>query len=122
MILVDTSIWADHLRRADAALTMCLERETVLMHPFVIGELAMGNFPKRDVILDTLRWLPAAFVATNDEVLRLIDFADLAGSGVGYIDAHLLASTRLTPGAWLASRDRRLQAAAARLGLAADLG
>ena len=120
MILVDTSIWADHLRRADKALSVRLEAGTVLMHPFVIGELAMGHLPKRAAILSGLQKLPAAVVASASEVLGLIDRAELAGSGVGYIDAHLLASACLS-GARLATRDRRLQAVAERLGLLARL-
>ena len=122
MILVDTSIWVDHLRLSDRAMMASLDRGTVLMHPFVVGEIALGSLRQRRVILDLLQSLPAAVVATSDEVLDLIERTALAGTGIGYVDAHLLASVRLTRDARIATRDRRLQAVADRLGLLAGLG
>lgn len=88
----------------------------VLAHPFVIGELAMDNLQQRDVVLDALQGLPQASVATEEEVLRLIDQKALYGISIGYIDAHLLAALCLSPGSKLWTRDERLLAAA-RLGL-----
>lgn len=117
MILVDTSVWVDHLRDRDARLAQVLEAGNVLVHPFVIGELALGNLRHREAILRNLADLPAAERASDDEVLAFIDTMALAGSGIGYIDAHLLASARLMPGARLWTRDRRLDAVAERLGL-----
>jgi predicted nucleic acid-binding protein len=118
VILVDSSVWVDHLRRGDAALTGLLENGGVLGHPFVTGELALGSLKKRAVILADLQALPQAVIAHNEEVLRFIDQHKLYGLGIGYIDAHLLTSMRLTAGASLWTRDRRLHAVAERLGLA----
>lgn len=115
MILVDTSIWIDHIRSADRALTRALEERQVLSHPFVIGEIALGNLRRRALVLALLRQLPAARLATNDETLAFIETHRLAGTGIGLVEAHLLASVTLTHGASLWSRDRRLRDAAARL-------
>lgn len=117
MILVDTSVWIDHLRNGDAALVRRLETGQVLAHPFVIGELALGNLRLRQSILDALHDLPQALVASDREVLTLIDRHSLAGLGIGYVDAHLLAAVKLTPDARLWTRDRRLSGVAERLGL-----
>ncbi|RQS23776.1 PIN domain-containing protein [Burkholderia sp. Bp8992] len=119
MILVDTSVWIDHLRAGDAALTTLLEAERVLIHPFIVGELALGSMRNRQTVLDALRDLPAATAATDDEVQRMIDVVPLHGLDIGYVDAHLLASARLTDGTKLWTRDRRLLAAAERLQLVA---
>ena len=121
MILVDTSVWVDHLRAGDRALAGLLEAGKVLAHPFVIGELALGSLPQRDQVLRGLQDLPQANVATSREVLRFIEGHRLFGLGVGYVDAHLLASVKLTAGANLWTRDRRLGRAADRLGLAMRL-
>lgn len=118
MILVDTSIWVDHLRIGDDWLARLLNAGRVLVHPFVIGELALGNLRQRRSILSLLNDLPAAITATDMEVLAFIERHDLAGRGIGYVDAHLLASTRLTAGAALSTRDRRLANVAVQLGLA----
>jgi predicted nucleic acid-binding protein len=117
LILVDTSVWIDHLRQGDAPLTDMLQHGRVLGHPFVIGELATENLCQRDKILHALQGLPRAVVAHDTEVLDLIERETLFGSGLGYIDVHLLASARLSA-AWLFTRDERLQAAARRLSVA----
>lgn len=122
MILVDTSIWIDHLRASDARLVRALEERRVISHPFVIGEIALGNLRQRDLVLSLLRQLPAARVATDDETLAFISAHDLAGFGIGYVDAHLIASVILTPGSQLWSRDRRLRDLALRMGVASDEG
>ena len=121
MILVDTSIWIDHIRSADPFLQDLLQRRQVLSHPVVIGELALGRSRREGEIIRELSKLPKSDLATNDEVLIFIRENALGGSGVGYGDAHLLASTRLSLGASLWTRDRRLLAAARRLGLDADI-
>ena len=118
MILADTSVWIDHLRKGDAALAAMLDAGEVSMHPFVLGELAMGNLGGRDALLRELGRLPHAVVARPDEVLALISAEKLPGLGLGYVDACLLAATRLSPATRLWTRDRRLAQAAARLGLA----
>jgi predicted nucleic acid-binding protein len=120
VILVDTSVWVDHLRHRDEVLFALLERNEVLMHPFVIGELALGATRQRSALAD-LAELPASNAATDDEVLRFIEREALYESGIGYIDAHLLAATRITAGATFWTRDRRLRAAAERFSLAARL-
>lgn len=117
MILADTSVWVDHLRKGDPMLVAALQAGSVLGHPFVLGELALGNLRNREVVLDALAGLPSARQANDDEVLSLIKHRSLYGVGIGYVDAHLLASTLLTPGARLWTRDRRLLAAAGTLGL-----
>ena len=118
MILVDTSVWVDHLRSGDAALAALLERGAVLGHPFVIGEIACGSLTDRGAILALLQHLPMAVVAEVGEVLAYIHRHKLHGKGIGYVDAHLLAATALTGGTKLWTRDRRLHAVARELGCA----
>jgi hypothetical protein len=118
VILVDTSVWVDHLRRTDATLIRLLDEGQVLTHPFVIGEVAMGNLSRRRLFLDDMRRLPLALVATDLEAMSLMEREHLFGRGIGFADLHLLAATRLTPLATLWSRDRRLRAIAEELGLA----
>jgi predicted nucleic acid-binding protein len=109
LILVDTSVWVDHLRRGDAGLVALLERADVLMHPFVVGEMACGSLRDRESILELLQDLPAAVVASPEEVLKFIKDQALHGKGIGYVDVHLLASVALTAGARLWTRDTRLR-------------
>ena len=118
MILVDTSVWIDHLRRHNKTLAKLLQAGMVLTHPLVIGELALGNLRRREVVLSALLDLPRANVATEAEVLHFIEHYGLFGQGIGYVDVHLLAALRLTPGAKLWTDDRRLRGVAARLGMA----
>lgn len=118
MILVDTSVWVDHLRRGAPALAAALERGSVLMHPFVLGELACGNLKNRRAVLGLLGELPGAPVATDPEVLDFIERRALMGRGMGYIDVHLLASAALAGTVRLWTRDKRLAAVAADLDLA----
>lgn len=120
MILVDTSIWVDHLREGRPALRTLLDGGRVLGHPWVLGELALGQLGNREEILRLLAGLPQAAVASMTEVLALIDGERLFGLGVGYVDVQLLAATRLTPDAALWTGDRRLHSAAATMGVAAD--
>jgi hypothetical protein len=120
LILVDTSVWVDHLRRGDERLIALLERSSVLVHPFIIGELACGSLHDRKTVLELLQDLPAAVVADVDEVLVFIDRHRLHGKGIGYVDIHLLAAVALTDGAKLWTRDKRLLASAQALGLALE--
>lgn len=117
MILVDTSVWVDHLRSGDRLLARLLDDSRVLSHPWVIGELALGGLRNRREVLDLLQDLPSASPATPAETLLLIEDSMLAGRGIGYVDVQLLAATRLTPDARLWTRDRRLAAAASDLGV-----
>jgi predicted nucleic acid-binding protein len=119
VILVDTSVWVDHLGAGDELLADLLGRGRVLMHPFVIGELAMGQLRRRDSVLANLGRIPTVVTARHAEVMRLVTDEALFGQGIGYIDAHLLAATRLTPDASLWTRDRRLASVAERLSIAA---
>lgn len=121
MILVDSSIWVDHLRAGDEELTALLRAEEVLMHPFVIGEIALGHLRRREADLALLHDLPMASLATNEEVLSLINNRRLFVTGIGYVDAHLLAAVRVTPRVILWTRDRRLAAAASLLGVGVRL-
>ena len=117
MILVDTSIWIDHLRGDEEGLIQLLNDAKVLVHPFVTGELALGNLNNREAVMGALQNLPQACVATDGEVLRLIQAKSLFGCGIGYIDAHLVAAVLLMPGTRLWTRDKRLLAASAQLGM-----
>lgn len=117
MTLVDTSVWVAHLRSGDAALRQLLENGEVLTHPFVTGELACGNLSKRAEVLRHLDTLPRAAVARDTEVRRLVEDHRLYGRGIGWIDAHLLASALLSH-CRLWSHDQRLRAVAARVGAA----
>jgi predicted nucleic acid-binding protein len=116
--LVDTSVWVDHLRSGNTALGRLLESGAVLGHPWVTGELCLGNLGRRSEVIRLLQGLPQAIVASDEEVLGFIDRESLAGAGIGYVDAQLLAATRLTPGASLWTGERRLTAVATRLGVA----
>lgn len=118
MILVDTSIWVDHLHRADGHLARLLELGDVAVHRMVLGELAMGSLRDRGRVLESLAALPAPGQARSSEVLVLVDRHRLYGQGLAWIDAHLLASTLITPGALLWTRDRPLRVAAHDLAVA----
>jgi predicted nucleic acid-binding protein len=122
MILVDTSVWIDHLRAGTPMLAAALEDERVLMHPFVLGELACGNLENREEVLGLLAALPGAPTATDSEALVFIERRRLMGRGIGYIDVHLLASVALAGTTRLWTRDKRLAAAAADLKLAFEEG
>ena len=121
MILIDTSVWVDYLRAGDKLLVRLLDAREVLAHPFVIGELALGNLRQRQFILQALNDLPQANVASDREVLHLTEHESLFGLGIGYVDAHLLAAVRLTADARLWTRDKQLHSVAGRMGLAPKL-
>jgi len=117
VILVDTSVWVDHLKRGDAGLARHLEAGVVLTHAFVIGEIACGLPPRRAQTLSLMKALKAAPVAEHLEVLEFIERHRLSGRGIGYVDVHLLASAALAD-ARLWTRDKRLSAVATEMGLA----
>ena len=121
MILADSSVWIDHLHKRDETLAGLLQRERVLVHPFVIGEVALGHVRNRALVVHNLQEQPQATIASDDEVLQLIGHGKLAGTGIGYIDAHLLASVRITLGSSLWTRDKRLNEVAQRLGISAKV-
>ena len=117
MILVDTSVWVEHLRHGLPRLATLLQEGEVLIHPGVIGELACGNLRDRSQVLELLKGLLAATVASDAEVLLLIEQDRLMGRGIGYVDAHLLAAARLSH-CRLWTQDRRLAAVALEQGVA----
>lgn len=119
-VLVDTSVWIDHLKKGENRLVDLLEHNRVLMHPFVIGELACGNLKNRQELLGLLGDLPVAVLASDDEVMAFIENHSLMGQGIGYIDAHLLAATRLNAEACLWTRDHSLEKQANRLSIVAQ--
>jgi predicted nucleic acid-binding protein len=116
VILVDTTVWVEHLRRGLPSLATLLQEGEVLIHPWVIGELACGNLRNRQQVLELLQGLPVATVASDAEVLLLIERDRLMGRGIGYVDVHLLASARLSY-CRLWTQDRRLAAVAHEQGL-----
>jgi predicted nucleic acid-binding protein len=117
MILADTSVWVDHFRHKESSLSGLLEQGLVLVHPFVIGELACGNLKNRDQVLDMMSRLPMSVTASDAEVLEFIERKSLYGRGIGYIDMHLLAATVLTSDTQLWTLDKRLQEVADREGV-----
>lgn len=117
MILVDTSIWVDHFRHGDQPLIDLLSSGQVAMHPYVCGELALGNLKPRAEILQLLADLPQASVAEEGELLHIVESRKLMGLGIGLIDAHLIASA-LLDACMLYTRDKRLLAVATRLKIA----
>jgi predicted nucleic acid-binding protein len=120
VIIIDASVWIDHIRSAESVILELVDARRVLSHPFVIGEVAMGEFRNRRVFLSDLEKLKAADMADHHEVLALVERHSLFGRGIGYVDAHLLASAFLTPETKLWTRDKRLREAAKRMRLAAE--
>jgi len=116
MILVDTSVWVDHLRQNVPLLGDLLEAGEVTIHPFIIGELACGNLANRATILALLAALPQVKIATHTEVLHLTETHKLYGRGLGWVDVHLLSAALLSR-VPLWTRDRKLQAAGKTLGI-----
>ena len=117
MILVDTSIWVEHLRRRHEGLAALLNRAEVVVHPFVLGEIALGALTHRATVLDLLAALPSISPVSHEEVLEAIERRGLAASGVGWVDAHLLASA-LVHRLPFWTLDRRLNVVARRLDVA----
>lgn len=121
MILADTSVWIDHLNRVDSTLQRLLDTHQIVMHPFVAGEIALGTWPARAATLYRLRRMEQAPLARDVEVLRLIEDLALSGAGIGYMDAHLLASVLLASHTQLWTRDKALRRVAQQLSLDAGL-
>ena len=119
MYLVDTSVWIEHFRRKDPALVEALENQFVVCHPHIVGELALGSLSDRALVLAMLRNLPSLPVADDAEVQHMIENHGLHGRGIGYIDAHLLASALIGGTVKIWTADRRLADVATTFGLAA---
>jgi predicted nucleic acid-binding protein len=120
VILVDTSVWVDHLRRGDSVLVRHLNDGEVFCHPFVVGELACGNLKRRDEILSLLAAMPSATIATHEEALLLSTEQRLFGRGLGWVDVHLLASSLLSRST-LWTRAKALKTAAEGLKVGYDI-
>lgn len=116
MVLVDTSVWIAHFRDSDTELGSLLVHDSVVCHPFIIGELACGNLKNRSEILSLLRKLPQAILADAEEVMRFIERHSLMGKGLGYIDIHILASALLTD-VPLWTLDKKLKEASTKMGI-----
>lgn len=114
MTIVDTSVWVDHFNKGNTQLADLLSEGKVLIHPFIVGELAMGRIRNRTEILSLLNALPQAKVADHDEVLEFVESNHLVGFGIGWVDAHLLASMRLSK-ATLLTTDKALLSALKRM-------
>ncbi|CAG4895052.1 type II toxin-antitoxin system VapC family toxin [Paraburkholderia gardini] len=121
MILVDTSVWIDHISASDSMLVSLLNEERVLAHPYVTGEILLGSLRNRDAVSGALLDLPRAPVATPEEIFYLIKHEGLFNRGIGYVDTSLLASARLQPGITIWTRDKRLKKVADELNLGAML-
>jgi predicted nucleic acid-binding protein len=117
MILVDTSIWVDHLRYGDEPLSQLLIQGLVFCHPMIIGELACGNLQNRSELISMWQNLPLPTEASHQEALYLLESRHLMGKGIGYIDLHLLATCLLTTNTLLWTRDKRLASIADSLGI-----
>jgi predicted nucleic acid-binding protein len=121
MILADTSIWIDYLRQGEPLLTEQLNRDQVLMHGMVLGELAMGNFKNRQLLLRRWGALPFIQSATDAQVLQFLETHQLMGKGLGWVDLHLVTAVSLSVNVQLWTRDKRLKTIAETLNLASQL-
>jgi predicted nucleic acid-binding protein len=117
MILVDTSVWVDHFRKGEAVLAALLGEGRIMIHPFIVGELALGNLRDWEETVATLRELPQAVVVSQDRLLSMITGEALIGTGIGFVDSHLLASVGASEGLRLWTRDKRLAAKADAMGI-----
>jgi predicted nucleic acid-binding protein len=118
MILADTSVWIEHLRIREGVLSALLVARQIAMHPFVTGEVLLGSLRDPVRVADELLSLRITPVASDVEVRQFIRSHELSGTGIGYVDAHLLSAAKLLPGTLLWTFDQRLNAVAARLHLA----
>lgn len=118
MIVVDTSVWVDHLRGLPTRLQSLLGQGRIVLHPFVMGELLLNGLPPNSQCVNDLDDLPQAPIASPNEAAAFIGWAKLAGKGVGYVDTHLLVSAKLMPGGCVLTLDRNLNEQAERLALA----
>ena len=118
MIIVDTSVWVDHFRRRGPALARIIADEGVVLHPYVRGELLLGGLSMEGEVAEQLAMLPCPPVASSSEAAAFISWGSLAGTGIGYVDTHLLVSAKLASEGRVLTRDKRLLAQAERLGVA----
>ena len=117
MTLVDTSVWIDHLRRSNGHLQRLLADGLVGVHEFVVGELALGHLKRSEHVISLLENLPRLDAAAHHEVIHFVRAHDLQGSGIGWVDAHLLCGARVAR--WTVwTNDSKLRAAARRVAVA----
>jgi predicted nucleic acid-binding protein len=121
MILADTSVWIDYLRQGEPLVVEKLRQGQIVMHGMVLGELAIGNFKNRQLLLKRWKSLPMIQAATDEQVLELLETHQLMGRGIGWIDLHLLAAVSLSSNLQLWTRDKRLKTIAEDLNLASSL-
>lgn len=121
MIILDTSIWVEHFRRGDPRLANLIENDEIVLHPYVHGELLLGGIAANRSASAELQIMPVAPVASANEAAAFIAWAKLAGTGVGYVDAHILMSARLLPNGKVMTLDKDLRAQAEKLDLVVDL-
>jgi predicted nucleic acid-binding protein len=121
VILADTSIWIDHLRKSNVQMANFLSRGKIAMHPCVVAEIALGSLKNRRQKLGAMDSLRKVRVAQMNEVRRMIEAHSLYSKGIGLTDAHLIASCLLTPGTQLWTHDAALQKAAKALGISTDI-
>ncbi|MGD0293726.1 MAG: type II toxin-antitoxin system VapC family toxin [Terracidiphilus sp.] len=121
MILADTTVWIDHFRKDNKELRRQLDKLNVVIHPFIIAELALGSLRERAKTLAWLDRLPQVGVAQIGEVRQMIEMRSLYNRGIGLIDAHLIASIFIHPSTQLWTKDMRLRDIAIELGIAANL-
>jgi predicted nucleic acid-binding protein len=121
VILADTSIWIDHLRLGNGELRKHLNLGNIVIHPFIIAELALGSLRERAKTLALLDLLPQVRVAQLSEVRLMVEARHLYSLGIGLTDAHLMASVFISSSSLLWTRDRRLRQAAEGLGIHANL-
>jgi predicted nucleic acid-binding protein len=117
-ILADSCIWIDHINDGDAELAMLLRRRRIVLHPMIVGEVALGSLANRHSVLEELNALPQAKLTAHGEVMAMIEWLKLFSCGLGYVDAHLLAAVRHLPDGKIWTRDNKLRAQAERLGVA----
>jgi predicted nucleic acid-binding protein len=108
MYLVDTSVWIDHLNKSEPLLVSLLNDNVVCTHPFIIGEIALGNLRQREIVIGYLQGIPQARVGSDFEVMHFISKRMLYGKGIGYVDAHLVTSALLMDNIYIWTRDKKL--------------
>jgi predicted nucleic acid-binding protein len=118
LVIADSSIWMDHINKGDSELVALMKQRRVRLHPMIIAEIALGSIKQRAIMLEELNAFPQVDSATHSEVMAMIEWMELFGKGVGYVDAHLLAATRQLRSGTLWTRDKKLKAQAMRLSIA----
>jgi predicted nucleic acid-binding protein len=121
MILADTSIWIDHLRKSNLTMETFLRTAQIVIHPFIVAEIALGSLRNRKARLAELDSLQQVVVARIEEVRHFIEARALYSRGLTLVDGHLLLSCLLTPGTQLWTRDGNMESVARSLGIAANL-